>query len=805
MLKNYFKVAWRNLLRHKAYTAINILGLATGIASCILIFLYIENELSFDRHFSKSDRTFRVVNDLYVEDELERAAITGFPLGHYLKTDYPEVEEIARVLPTGKVNFWHEDKLVSEDKIFYAEDTFFSLFDFEMLAGEAATALKEPYSLVLTEEMATKHFGSPEGAMGQLLKTLRNSYTVSGVVRTDKPTHLVFNMLISLSSYPPERREEMLTSWGNTNTYTYLLLQDGRQHEALQAKMGEFYERNRRPSVATEGLRPQSRPSAEYIIQPVADVHFTQDYGYELSPAGNPSYLYIFGFVAAFILLIACINYMNLATARSAKRAREVGLRKVVGAHRWQLMTQFITEAILLTLLGSLLALAFVEMLLPYFSSLTERVMEVPYLSSPAFLLTLLGIILFVGLAASSYPALFLSGFRPVDVLKSEKSPRGSNAILRKGLVVVQFSISLILIIGTIIVFSQMNYLKNSDLGFDKEQVVVMRIPSSDTTVVNKFPAIRQDFLNHPSISKVATAAQIPGEETGIIIFNVEGNNGLQQKSMNTVWVNHDYLDLMNIEMAAGRDFSREMSTDLEEAFIVNEAAVRALGLNDPVGRQMGYAGGENEYGGKIIGVVKDFNYASLHHDIQPLVIRLTSGTGRFLLARMAGDNLPGTIGYLESRWQEFAPRYPLEYFFLDEHFDKQYRAEEKMLTIFGYFTGLTILIACLGLFGLASFMAEQRTKEIGIRKVLGGSVGNIIVLLTKDFAWLVLIAVVVASPIAWFGMRYWLQDFAYRTPIHWWIFAVAGFGALLIAVLTVAYQALKAALLNPVKALRAE
>ncbi|HSI89645.1 MAG TPA: FtsX-like permease family protein, partial [Adhaeribacter sp.] len=513
-------------------------------------------------------------------------------------------------------------------------------------------------------------------------------------------SHIKLNALLSLNTFDENVRSQLSNDWFRMSVMTYVLLHNTASKNDLEQSLASFNQQTIVPWIKENKMNASIR----YYAQPLADIHLSSEFTYDLSPAGNKAYVYIFGFVAFFILLIACINYMNLATARSAKRAKEVGLRKVIGAHRSQLVKQFVGESVFITLLAILVALALVEVLLPYFNSLTEKQFSLRYFTNGPFLLVLLLIVLFVGLVGGSYPAFFLSGFKPVDVLKSDKGPRSSNALLRKALVVTQFTISLILIIGTIVVFSQMQFLKNNDLGFNKEHVVVIDIPGGDTTLVNKLNVIKHTFMQHPGIRNVSTTASIPGEKMARLLYLAEGANGNQQETtLSTMMVDYDFFDLMEIDMAQGRTFSRDLRTDDTSAFIINEAAAKFLGWTDPVGKPMEMGLG---YSGKVIGVVKDFHYTSLHNKIEPLAIVLAPKTQGFLLVRVTPQNLPATLSYIEEKWQAFDPKHPMEYFFLDENFNKQYRAEEKMLTVFGYFAGLTILIACLGLFGLASFTA---------------------------------------------------------------------------------------------------
>ncbi|MFC5271877.1 ABC transporter permease [Adhaeribacter terreus] len=800
MLKNYIKIAWRNLVRNKVYSAINILGLAIGISACILIFLFVRDEMTYEEHFDKADRIFRVTNDINLQGQTDKFALTPFPLADALKKDFPVVQAVTRVMPIGKQTVWLEDKVFSEENFYFADSTFFRIFNYPFLYGDPSTALDAPKTVVITDELAKKYFGSVENAMGQTLKFSKNPHKITGVFHDPGHSHFKLNALLSVNTFDETLKNQFSGDWFRMSLYTYVLLPDADKKAEFEANLATFYAKTVVPWMRENKLNA----SMQYHMQPLPDIHLNNEFSYDISPAGNKAYVYIFGFVALFILLIACINYMNLSTARSAKRSKEVGLRKVIGAHRSQLIRQFVGESVFITILAILVALALVELLLPFFNALTEKNFSLANFFNGPFLLVMALIVAFVGLVGGSYPAFFLSAFKPVDVLKSDKNPRGSNAFLRRILVVTQFTISLILIIGTIVVFSQMQFLKNNDLGFNKEQVVVIDIPNGDTTLVNRLPVIRQEFLSNPNIKKVSNAASIPGERTGRLLYLAEGANGgqMEEKTLSTLFVDYDFLDMMEIKLKAGRNFSRDIKTDDSMAFIINETAAKWLGWQDPIGKNL-----ENGLGakGKVVGVVKDFHFASLHNKIEPLALMLAPKSQGFLMVRVAPQNLPATLSFIEEKWQTFDKKHPMEYFFLYENFNKQYRAEEKMLTVFGYFAALTILIACLGLFGLASFTAEQRTKEIGIRKVLGSSVSEIMLLLSKDFAWLVLISIVLAAPIAWYGMNRWLQDFAYRTEIHWWIFVLSGLAALIIAMLTVSFQAAKAARLNPIKALRAE
>lgn len=801
MFRNYLKVALRNLLRNKVYSAINILGLATGIASCILIFLYVQDELSYESHFSEADRTVRVAGHIVFEGHKDDFAVTQPPMLGAVR-QFSGVESATQLARTDKQTIWHQDQTLTEENLMFADSTLFSVFNYEMLSGNPKTALNAPNTIVLTEKLAEKIFGDAAMALGKPLQFSKSTYTVTGVYRDKGHSHLQASGFMSMATLQNRQPADAQEQWFNLYLYTYALLSDAAQVSNFQEQLD---------ALATNTVNPwikenQINAHMQFVAQPIASIHFDTRFQHDLSPQGNISYVYIFGAVALFLLLIASINYMNLATARSAKRAKEVGLRKVVGADRSQIIRQFLGESLLLTLVAVLLALGLVQVFIPSFNNLTSKNFDASFFLAPEFMLAVLGIIMLVGLVAGSYPAIFLSGFKPAEVLKADKQPRGSSATLRKALVVVQFSISLVMIIGTLVVFTQMHFLKSADLGFAKEQVLVIDVPGGDSTLVKRLPLVKQKLLQHPSVQQVSNSLSIPAQSLNRTLLLAEQNGQMVEKTLDVMYIDYDFVPAMGIAMAAGRNYDRNMKTDLQQAVVINEAAARWLGWSNPIGKKIHLS--TDDVGGneaKVVGVVKDFNVSSLHTEVQPLLLQLVPESAGYLLARISPDDQPATIQFIEEQWRQFDQKHPMEYFFLDEYFERQYRAEEKMLTVFGYFAALTIFIACLGLFGLASFTAEQRTKEIGIRKVLGSSTANIVLLLSRDFALLVLLAIVLATPIAWYGMSQWLQDFAYRITLSWWIFTAAGVLALLIALLTVSFQAIRAAMLDPVSAIRSQ
>ena len=686
MLKNYFKIAWRNILRNKVYSAINIVGLATGISACILIFFYVKDELTYERHFDKYDRIYRVVTDLHLQGQQDKFARSPAPLAAALQKNYPDIQKVSRLLPIGKQTVWIENQAFNEEDLFFADSSFFDIFSYEFLIGSPRTALQNPKTVVISEKLAEKYFGSVPEAMGQVLQFSKNAHVVTGIFKDNGHSHIKANLFLSeqtLTNNPANMANE---SWFALNWYTYILLDAPNQAAPFQSKLDELYRRVVAPWSEENKVSARLR----FSLQPIADIHLNPDRTYDISPAGNKSYVYIFGLVAVFILLIACINYMNLATARSAKRAREVGLRKVVGAHRSQLIWQFVGESILITLLAILLAVASVEVMLPFFNALTGKNFTHAAFTNIGFITTLALIVVFVGLIAGSYPAFFLSAFKPAEVLKSDKSSRGSNAIFRKTLGVVQFTISLILIIGTLVVYRQMQFLKNSALGFRKEQLLVIEVPIGDSTLAQRMPVIKAELLRQPGIEKVSTSVQIPGERTSRVLVQTKENNQVIEKTMAAMFVDHDFLDLMGIKLIKGRNFSKDLPTDLKGAYLINEAAARYLGWKNPLGKKLDMA----DWDGRIVGIVKDFHYTSLHSKIEPLVIALAPGTPAYLLVRVKPQHLARTLRNIEGIWRSFDPKHPMEYYFLDENFAQQYHSEEKMLTVFGYFAGLTILFS---------------------------------------------------------------------------------------------------------------
>ncbi|MGH7598070.1 MAG: ABC transporter permease [bacterium] len=801
MLKNYLKIAARNLLKHKAYSFINIAGLAMGMTCCILILLYVQHELSYDRFHRQADRIYRIF-----WQSGNPQTRTPHPMAQAMVKDFAEVESAVSLSPVWgpgltrpKFAVRYGDQRFEEKEVFSADSTFFEVFSFPLLKGDPKSALRSPASLVITERIAKKYFGEEE-PMGKVL-TINNSVDlkVTGVMQ-DIPanSHLHFDFLISYVLLKM-RETGSYYEWEDFGHYNYIKLAPHADPKILAAKIPDWFLKYN--DWSAEDAAELKSGQVGFRLQPITDIHLHSHLKWELAPNSDMAYIYLFSATAVFILLIACINFMNLSTARSATRAREVGMRKVLGAFRRQLIGQFLGESMLLSVLALLLSLAAIELLLPLFNALSGRELAISYRENPQLLIGVLGIALLVGVISGSYPAFFLSAFQPAKVFKNTSKLGAKSARFRQVLVVAQFAISIALIAGTGIVAAQLDFLRNKKLGFDKDQVVV--IPIKDGSLRNKYEAIKVELLQVSGVLHASAVSNVPGGR-----FNqnpIQWQSEEDQQSVSQVRVDHDFFATLGVEMAAGRSFDRNLPTDIDSAFILNETAARLFDWDTAVGKMVTWFDDDDTRRGAIIGVAKDFHFQSLHQKIEPLLFHVLPSGFNYMLVKVGANDISATLAGLEKKWASFDPNRSFEYSFLDDDFDALYRAEEKMQAIFGNFTLLAVVIACLGLFGLASFTIQQRTKEIGVRKVLGASVSQIVMILSKEFTRLVLIAFVVACPLAYLAMNGWLQNFAYRAEISLNIFLLAGALGLVIAWLTVSYQALKAALANPVEALRYE
>lgn len=798
MLKNYIKIALRTLKKHKGYSFINVAGLALGLACFVLILLFVQDERSYDRFHVNADQIYRVVFDGQAPNSPpDRFAVTSSPVGRTLRDEYPEIKHLVRLEGWNPV-IKHQGTYFYDDDFYFAEQSFLNIFTFPLVQGDPETALSEPLSLVMTESMEQKYFGDENGLGKSLTLNDTLTVTVTGVM-ADIPhnSHFTTDFLVSyetLLTFRPENE-----AWLNMNGYTYLQLHEDVDAVAFEAKISDLFTRYYSEVLENINL------TATLLLQPLKDIYLYSDRGAEIGPTGDITHIYIFSAVALFVLLIACINFMNLATARSMERAREVGVRKVVGSTRPMLIRQFLSESILLCFLALIIAIGLLALALPFFNELTNKEIAFSTLLSPMYSLGLLGITLVVGLLAGSYPAFLLSSFPSAEVLKGQFRTSKRGAWLRQGLVVFQFAISVALIACTTLVFDQLDFMRNQDLGFDKEQVLVIDAQGLPGTLMQQqYETAKGEFARLPAIQEVSASTVVPGRSPWLQLFTAEGLQENDSRRAQVVVMDEDYLDTYQIDVIAGRTLSTEFETDEAEAILINASAVEYIGWDTPenaLGKTISLGNGDRT----VVGVVEDYHHNSLKETLEPMLLLSIPQTFNYFSLKVDTEHAGEVLASLETKWTQLFPGYTFESFFLNTDFDTQYRTEERLMQIFGTFATLAILIACLGLFGLAAFTAQQRTKEIGVRKVLGASLGGIIFLLSKEFTRLVLIAVVVAAPASYFAMDFWLEAFPYRIDIGVSTFVVAGVLSLLIAWLTVSYQSIKAALVNPVQSLRYE
>ncbi|MEM8567313.1 MAG: ABC transporter permease [Bacteroidota bacterium] len=795
MLKNYLKIAARSIVKNKVYSALNIFGLAVGLTCSIIIFLFVYDETSFDKFHVKSKNLYRLACTYYLPNNAgsEINASMGPVVGGRLVADYPEVLQQVRIqIESAKI----VEKPGSGDRFFerlyLADSNFFQLFTFPLAQGNPSTALTKPFTMVISKNAAMKYFNSTD-VIGRSLFLPEDSveYKITGILE-DLPSnsHLQFDFLASLQT--KYAMEAYMSGWWNFNTYTYLEIVENTDITALTDK-AKFISRN---YIADQ--EDGSGYRQEYFFQSVEDIHLYSDLRYEISENSKASYVYIFMVVGIFILVIACINFMNLATARSAMRAKEVGLRKVVGAYRKQLIVQFLSESIIITLIALLISVIATIMGLEAINDFTGKQLSLSPVENPYVLIFLLGVSLFVGLFSGSYPALFLSSFRPVTTLKGNfKSSHKSNA-LRKFLVVFQFTISVVLITGTVVVFNQLNFMRNKDLGFEKDRTII--IPTKFVNnALRDFTQLQDRLKDYTQIKGAALSSRVPGRELANNVVRLGWDDEAEWSDMRYLAVDYDFIESYALKFVKGRGFEEQYGTDENEAFILNQSGMRRLGWNDPeeaIGKQLRW---QNRRG-YVIGVVEDFHFMSVNRAIDPFIMVMNGQrTPGYLSVKIQAEQYAEALDIIEAEYREIMPNGIFEYEFLDQDYDKQYQADQKFMTVFTFFTAIAILVACLGLYGLASFTAELRVKEIGIRKVLGASVNQLIVLISAEFSKLVLLAILVSIPLAYLGLTVWLDAFPYKTVLSWWIFGMSGAMALVIAWLTISSQSIKAALINPV------
>ncbi len=807
MIKNYFLIGLRNILKYKVYSFINITGLAIGITCTVLILLYVQDELSYDKYHSKADRIYRVIEHI---DPIEKSSSLPFPVAEALKIDFPNyVEEYVRFFnlqaPTLSIEYAQKNGAriqFNESRIFFADSTLFSVFDFPLKQGNSDEVLNQPFSVLVTETTAKKYFGSNNPIGKNLSFEGQNDLTVTGVLEdTPQNSHFKYDFIISFSSLHTIMQGGMPTSWFWNPCWTYVLLRENTDPEIFKSLFPEFIKQHYAPARGEH---------TSLYLQPLTDIHLHSKLDFEIEPNSDVTLIYIFGIIAFFILLIAAINFINLSTARSMKRAREVGVRKVMGAAPQQLIGQFLSESILVTSLAVVIAIPLVDLLLPGLNKLALKEISFSFLTSGIFWGSLASIIILVGIVGGIYPAIFLSSFQPVKILSGKIGGTGKGVLLRKALVISQFAVSGILIIGTIITYNQINHLKNANLGFDKEEVILL--PIDRTTVAQNYYQFRDRILQHESIINVSAAYLVLGTETQSSRYEIEGKDG--EISLSSYWIDADFGNTMGMTFLAGRDVSSSFSADTVAGgggALVNEAYIKFAGLQnaeDAIGRIIkGRAFGDLE----IKGVVKDFNYTSLKQPIDPLLmVVLPSISGRdftrdYVYVRVDSKNLSNAISFVEEIFKEFVPSRAFSFSFLDERINRLYSAEDSLGKIATVFSIMAVLVGCLGLFGLTSFTAEQKTKEIGIRKVVGANVPAIVVLLSKQFLSLVVLANLISWPVAYYVMKKWLSNFTTQIEIGIIPFVTALALTFLIAFLTMGYQAFRAASANPIESLKYE
>ncbi|MBU8893862.1 MAG: ABC transporter permease [Bacteroidales bacterium] len=794
MFKNLIKTAFRNIFKDFGYSGLNILGLTLGIASALFLIIYISNELSYDKYHENAERIYRVASHIKETDDEFTWIVAQVPFAPQVVVDYPEVEHAVRFIDAGRELFEYEDKEFYEESFYYVDSNIFEVFTYELIKGNSADALLEPNTMVLTETVAAKYFGK-EDPIGKTLVNGEDTYKVTGIIR-DVPynSHFRFEGLMSRSSLP----KDFGNSWGNFGVYTYIMLPEGVDYKQFESKIQEMYDKYMAEIFESMGIR------IEYVLDPILDIHLKSTYQGEPEPTGSYAYVLIFSIVALFLILIAAMNYMNLATARSTKRAREVGLRKVVGSHRGSLILQFIMESSLFTFISLVLSIVLVVLLMPQFNQLAGKSFEIDVLLSPVIIASVIGVIVVIGIFGGSYPAFYLSKFSPLTVMKGEITKGSSGTLFRKNLVVIQFTISVAMIVSTLVVFKQLNYLKTKDLGYNMDNVISLQFTTRE--MVEKYPVLKQALLENPNVKYVSSTGTRVGDGSGKLIMNVETDDGMQQRGINLSGIDHDFIETLGITMIKGRDFQEDMPSDTLLGVIVNETMAKRLNWSEPLGKRVELQGrGGNDFlKATVVGVMKDYHQTGMYNEIETLLFFYRINN-RLVYAKISNKDVQETIRYIETKWNEIFPEQPFEYSFLSERFNEQFGADEKRGFIFTLFTVLAILIACLGLFGLASFTVEQRTKEIGIRKVVGATEGTVVRLISKEFLILTSIAIIIAFPLTFYFMQDWLQQFVYRTNLGLFVFILAGLITIAITFITISFQAWKAANTNPAESLRIE
>jgi putative ABC transport system permease protein len=806
MLRNYIKIAFRNIVRQKGYSLLNIAGLAIGMAACIMIMHWVMDEVSYDQFHENADRIYRIHHELTMGPSTRHGATSSIPMGPAITNRFPEAIAATRLAMGGETWVKYGELQFKEENVMYADSSFFDVFTFPLIAGQPGTALRAARSVVLTEETARKYFGE-EDPVGKIVTVDGEAdYTITGVTKNvPGNSHIKFDVLLSLETLIAPNRQ-MMELWGRMGNYTYLLVEENTDPVALEAKIADLIEENLGEALRSNGA------SITLLLQKMTNIHLHSHLEAEFSANGNIAYVYLFSGIALLVLLMACFNFINLATARSSRRALEVSVRKTFGAARAKLVLQFLAESALYSILSVILAAILLELALPFFNELTSKRLEINYFANIWFIPGLFGFAIFIGLLAGSFPAFHLSAFEPVRVLKSSLGIGSTRSSLRRILVVIQFSITIALVIGTLAIYQQINYVRNESLGFDRENVVVLSnigiLPDQTRSTM------RDELANLPGVLNVSGNSSIPGGGSlGMMNFLPEGFSDEESQLMLFISADEHYVDALGMKIVAGRNFSSEMGADSAQSVLVNETAARQFGWDDAVGKTIRQRIMTHEGPGwaerTVVGVVADFHLTSLHQKIDPILITNSfgppMGSYNLLAIKMAPGNTAHTLDLIKDKWEAVSNGQPIDYRFLNEALDEQYRAEERLGDLTITFSLLAIFIGCLGLFGMASHAAEQRTKEIGIRKTLGASIEGIVRMLCREFLIMVAIANIIAWPIAGYIMNRWLEGFAYRIDIGWGTFALAGLLTLIIALGTVSIQSVRAAFANPVESLRYE
>ena len=786
MIRNLIKTAVRHILKHPGYSFLNVLGLTLGITSALFLLIYVSDEVSYDRYHEKADRIYRVSSRITETDDQFTWIVAQIPFGPQVAQDYPEVEAYVRFFNMPRALYEYEDKEFVEEDFFYADSALFDIFTYRVIRGDARRALLEPNKIVLTETVAARYFGDGD-PVGRTLTSGNSAYEVTGVIE-DVPSnsHFRFGALASRTNLP-----EQIGSWGNFGVFTYLLFPEGLDVKAFEEKMQGMYAAYMEPIFGPVNVK------VEYLLEPIREIHLYSTKEGEPEPTGSITYVYIFAIVAIFLVLIAAMNYMNLSTARSSGRAREVGLRKVVGSRRGPLVLQFLSESVIFTVLSLAISIILLMALLPKLNLLAGKSFDSNVIFSPVVLLGMLGVVLLVGFIGGSYPAFFLSRFSPVTVLKGELTHGTAGSLFRKILVVIQFAVSVIMIVCTLVVFRQLNYLKNMDQGFDQKNVLSLDL---NGPMAMKYPVLKQTLLENPNVLYVSSTSTRLGEGSGKLLFDVETDQGMVQRGINFAIADHDFVEALGIKMVQGRDFQKDMPSDTLTGVIVNETFVRRMGWDEPIGKKV-EAGDENTLRARVVGVMKDYHQTGMYNEIESLLLAYRT-LNNIVYIKVSDENVEQALSHIESSWKEVFPDQPYSYTFLSERFNRQFESDEKRGLIFTLFTVLAILIACLGLFGLASYTVEQRTREIGIRKVFGANEGTILKLVTRDFIILSLISIVIAFPVAWYFMSKWLENYVYKSSMGPVVFILAGVLTLVITFATISYKAYQASVSNPAEAI---